>query len=305
MLKAPPRRSRWRPSLLTWLAALCGAAGIMLLTYTPAASWLAQYQQSQLIDSYNDSLRRQATTGTPPSPQEALEAARKYNMNLASGALVAANTNIPQSTGDPVTNDYHTLLMGPGDVMARLRIPSIDVDLPIYHGTADETLLRGAGHLQGTSLPVGGESTHAVVTAHRGLAEATMFSNLDQVGVGDSFTIEVFGDVLTYRVIQTQVVAPEEQEALYPRQGQDLVTLVTCTPLGINTHRILVTAERVIPTPEGDREAALLDSELPRFPWWAIWAGTGLVVIIVFVWRSGYRDARLRELSVVGDNLKE
>ena len=146
-----------------------------------------------------------------------------------------------------------------------------------------------------TSLPVGGESPHSVITAHRGLAEATMFTNLDKMHAGDTFTIEVMGEVLVYVVRQTQVVAPEEQEALYPQEGRDLVTLVTCTPLGINTHRILVTAERVIPTPQEEIDKALQDSGLPHFPWWAVSSGGAVVSVTLCLWRAGWRDARLRE----------
>ncbi|WP_459583204.1 class C sortase, partial [Aerococcus mictus] len=112
---------------------------------------------------------------------------------------------------------------------------TIDVDLPVYHGTSDEVLNRAAGHLEGTSLPVGGPSTRAVITAHRGLANARMFTDLNKVNVGDTFTIEVFGDVLTYRVRDTKVVAPEDTDTLRVEEGKDLVTLVTCTPLGINS----------------------------------------------------------------------
>ena len=194
----PRRRSRrWRPSLVTWLAALCALAGIVLLTYTPAASWFSQYQQSQLVDTYNESLRKRAQTfgEDQAALSEALVAARAYNDRLRSGAVVAPDTNIPQSAGDVSGNEYHQLLQGPAEIMARIRIPSIDVDLPVYHGTSGLTLLRGAGHLQGTSLPVGGESTHSVITAHRGLAEATMFTNLDKMHAGDTFTIEVLGAV--------------------------------------------------------------------------------------------------------------
>ena len=122
-----------------------------------------------------------------------------------------------------------------------------------------------------------------------------MFTNLDKMHAGDTFTIEVMGEVLVYVVRQTQVVAPEEQEALYPQEGRDLVTLVTCTPLGINTHRILVTAERVIPTPQEEIDKALQDSGLPHFPWWAVSSGGAVVSVTLCLWRAGWRDARLRE----------
>ena len=296
------RTRRWRPGLTTWLAASCALTGIVLLSYTPAASWLSQYQQSRLIDTYNDSLRKEEqATGNETghaAAGEALTAARSYNEELRAGAIVAPNANVPRSTAETSGNEYHKLLNGPADIMARIRIPSIDVDLPVYHGTSDLTLLRGAGHLQGTSLPVGGESTHSVITAHRGLAEATMFTNLDRMRSGDIFTIEVMGEVLVYEVRQTQVVAPEEQEALYPQEGRDLLTLVTCTPLGVNTHRILVTGERVIPTPQEEVDKALRDSDLPRFPWWLFLSGGGVVTVIGYLWLAGRRDARLHRAAV-------
>jgi len=273
--------------------------GIVLLSYTPAASWLSQYQQSRLIDTYNDSLRREGqTTGNETGQAaagEALADARAYNEKLRSGAILAPNTNIPRSAGETAGNEYHELLKGPAEVMARIRIPGIDVDLPIYHGTSDLTLLRGAGHLQGTSLPVGGESTHSVITAHRGLAEATMFTNLDKVKTGDSLIVEVFGEVLTYRVTSTKVVEPEETEALRAEEGKDLLTLVTCTPLGINTHRILLTGERIYPTPAKDLAAAGKRPDVPHFPWWAVGLAAGLIVVGLYLWRSGYAAAKVKE----------
>ena len=288
---------------MTWLAASCALTGIMLLSYTPAASWLSQYQQSRLIDTYNDSLRRQEGAGAADTghvAEKALMEARAYNDDLRSGALVAPNTNVPRGLEETTGNEYHKLLNGPADIMARIRIPVIDVDLPVYHGTSDLTLLRGAGHLQGTSLPVGGESTHSVITAHRGLAEAAMFTDLDKVHTGDTFTIEVMGEVLVYEVRQTQVVAPEEQEALYPQQGRDLLTLVTCTPLGVNTHRILVTGERVIPPPQEEVDRALQDSDLPRFPWWLLLSSGGVIAVIGYLWLAGRRDARLHRAAPAG-----
>ena len=153
--------------------------------------------------------------------------------------------------------------------MGRIQIPSINVDLPIYHGAADKTLLEGIGHLEGTALPVGGAGTHAVLTGHRGLASATMFTNLNRVKVGDEFTVSSFGEVLTYRVFRTQVVDPDQTRSLAPVAGKDLVTLVTCTPLGINSQRIFVTGIRVTPTSEQAQRSATSKPDIPGFPWWA------------------------------------
>lgn len=122
-----------------------------------------------------------------------------------------------------------------------------------------------------------------------------MFTNLDKVKNGDSLIVEVFGEVLTYRVTSTKVVEPEETEALRAEAGKDLLTLVTCTPLGINTHRILLTGERIYPTPAGDVAAAGKRPEVPTFPWWIIALVAGLIVVGLYLWRSGYAAARARE----------
>ncbi|WP_372457104.1 class C sortase [Microbacterium allomyrinae] len=187
-------------------------------------------------------------------------------------------------------------------LMARIKIPSIGVDLPISHGTSDATLAKGVGHLEGTALPVGGASTHSVLTGHRGLADAELFTNLDRVVVGDTFTIETFGEVLTYEVTETQVVSPDQTETLYPQRGVDLVTLVTCTPLGINTHRILVTGERILPTPVRDLDAAGQRPDIPGFPWWALGASGAVVVAGAYVWFSARRAPIREAASAVRDS---
>ena len=192
----------------------------------------------------------------------------EYNAALASGALLAANSTVPTSRGtDGGGYDYEDMLATPSGVMARLRYDALGIDLPIYHGTSDETLLKGIGHLEGTSLPVGGEGNRSVLTAHRGLANSTLFTDLNQAELGDRFQIEVSGEVLTYEVIDYKVIEPEEAETLLAEPGRDLTTLVTCTPLGINSQRILVTGSRVTPTPAADLERAGSVPEIPGFPW--------------------------------------
>ena len=188
------------------------------------------------------------------------------------------------------------MLAGDADgLMARIKIPSIKLDLPIYHGTSEDVLERGIGHLEGTALPVGGQSTHSVVTGHRGLATSELFSKLNEVEVDDTFTIEVFGELLSYRVIETLVVEPQDTESLLIRPGKDLMTLVTCTPLGINSHRILVTGERVIPTPQADLDAAGDAPDVPGFPWWMFAAGGVVVGAGTYVYISGRPPKAVRE----------
>ena len=139
---------------------------------------------------------------------------------------------------------------------------------------------------------MGGPSTHSVLTAHRGLAEATLFDRLDELRIGDTFRIEVFGEVLSYRIIETKVVDPSDTESLFPRYEKDLVTLVTCTPLGINSHRILVTAERITPTPIADLQSAGTSPDIPGVPWWAVGLASAVGVLSLFVWAMG-RPRRL------------
>lgn len=281
-------RRRWRPGALLWVTALAAVAAASTLAYSPAASWLAAYNQSQIVADYADSLAH-----LTPEPAEQIVAARAYNDALSSGALLDANANVPVGDGASAgfALDYADLLATPSGVMSRIQIPSIDVDLPVFHGTSEQTLMRGAGHLQGTSLPVGGIDGHSVITAHRGLAQATMFTRLDEVRIGDMFTLTTVGEVFSYRVVDTRVVAPDDTATIRPEAGRDLVTLVTCTPLGINSHRILVTGERVLPVP--DTQLRLADSP-PEvgFPWWLVLYLAALAAIGVYLWRAGWVPAR-------------
>lgn len=272
---ASPAR-RWRMPWGMFVVVMVMLAGVGLLQYPQVAGWFSQYYQSQLIVDASGAVEQ----GGSPERAAEIQRAHAYNDLLESGALLAANANKPTADAGPVGDaEYFELLKAtPTGVMARLRIPAIDVDLPVYHGTSDATLAKGVGHLEGTSLPVGGASQHSVLTAHRGLPEATLFNDLDRVELGDRFTIEVFGEVLTYEVIDTRVVEPEDTDTLRAVAGEDLVTLVTCTPLGINSHRYLVTGERVTPTPIEDLDAAGQRPEIPGFPWWTLTLGGALLL---------------------------
>ena len=241
-----------RPRLLPTLTALILLAGICLLQYPDASNWSYQRQQARITSSYAEIVKH-----VHPDKSEQLAAAHTYNASLDAKADLKANTRLPQGTGI-FTEDrrrsldserqwtYENILSADRTgLMARVRIPSIRVDLPVYHGTSDEVLLKGIGHLEGTSLPVGGKGTRTVLTAHRGLAKAEMFTNLDKLKVGDTFSIEVFDEILTYKVFDIAVIEPENTRSLHATAGADQATLVTCTPLGINSHRILVTGQRI------------------------------------------------------------
>ena len=280
------RSGRWRLSRSSLIPATLALAGMIVFSYPTIASWISQYNQSRVVADYSA-----AVDHTSPDAATQLANARAYNDALSVGAVLQANTNVPTGAGEAGAQalSYDQILdVNGAGLMARLKIPAIDLDLPVYHGTADQTLLEGLGHLEGTSLPVGGQGQRTVITGHRGLAEARMFTDLDKVEPGDTFTFEVFGEVLTYSVIDKKVVEPEETEALRAEPGRDLATLVTCTPLGINTHRILITGERVYPTPQKDVDAAGAAPEIPGFPWWAVGLLGGVSLIGVYVWRSGY-----------------
>ena len=277
---------RWRFSLLDLLIALFCLAGVTVFIYPIAAQWVSQYNQSNIIV---DQAQVDEASGKNAATAK-IAAAQRYNELLSAQAILASGANVAEGVGPKVeTFDYFELLNSdPTGIMARLRIPSIDLDLPVYHGTGEDTLLKGVGHLQGTSLPVGGQGTRSVLTGHRGLASATMFTNLDKVKIGDTFTTEVMGEVFAYRVFDIKVIDPQDTEEIRAVPGRDLVTLVTCTPLGVNSHRIVITGERVDPTPQQDIDQAGLPPDVPHFPWWMVFYAAAVVLLSVWYWRSGY-----------------
>jgi sortase A len=274
------------------VAVIC-LGGVLAVLYPSAANWFADLDHSTRIDEY----AAEVVTESPADRIARLQDARAYNRQLVGGATIDADERLPQADPGSSPSDYAEQLRSDGNgLMARIRIPAIDVDLPIYHGTSDEVLDKGVGHLEGTALPVGGSGSHSVLTAHRGLASAELFTRLDEVVTGDSFTIEVLGEVLVYRVIDARVVEPTETEMLSAVPGDDLVTLVTCTPLGINSHRILVTAERVLPTPPDEVAASGRDAAGPGVPWWALIATMVLGLLGAYLRWAGMQEADVRRV---------
>lgn len=282
--------NQWKFSWLALIIAILCLIAATLFTYPYAAQWVTQYNQSNVIIDQEAADRLSGKIYA----QEKLAAAREYNNKLHAEGIFRSGDNIMTGTGTGQESaQYEDLLNNdPNHVMARLRVPTINLDLPVYHGTSDETLLKGVGHLKGTSLPVGGIGTRTVLTGHRGLATAELFTNLNKVKENDTFSIEVMGEVFSYRVFQVQVVAPDATEEIRAIPGKDLATLVTCTPLGINTHRILITGERIIPTPQSDLDAAGEIPSTPSFPWWIVIYLTAVLLISLWYWRSGYAPAR-------------
>lgn len=233
------------------------------MLYPSAASWFAAVLQGQNTGRYDEGI---ASMSNDHRARE-LQAAKEYNQSLADGSRIVDPFAAIQETTVKTPDPYWDLLDPVGDgLMARITIPSLNLNLPIYHGTGRDVLLKGVGHLQGTALPVGGIGTHAVVTGHRGLPQATLFTHLDKMKVGDTIDVDSYGQKSAYVVTDVSVVLPTETESLRPENGRDLLTLVTCTPVGTNTHRILVTAERSL---AGDAKTPT-EVNAVGFPWWAL-----------------------------------
>ena len=216
-------------------AALMILSGIGVASYPVISNMVAQRHASTAIQNYDDTVKSMDTEKL----DAAKEAARRYNEQLGS-ALDRDATGEAEDTGTSYVD-----LIDVGESLGYITIPKIDVNLPIYEGTSDDVLLKGVGHLEGSSYPLGGESTHSVLTGHRGLAEAVLFTDLDKLQEGDKFYLHIMDEVLAYQVDQVKVVLPEETDDLTIVQGQDYCTLVTCTPYAINTHRMLVRGIRV------------------------------------------------------------
>lgn len=210
--------------------------GIML--YPVLSNALSQISYNETISSYEQSVSDENSSLYQSMIQEAVN----YNEKLTTSSIVDVFSD-PEITN---SEEYMNILnLNRDGVMGYISIPKIDIKIPIYHGTSSEVLSKGVGHLEGSSFPVGGESTHAILSAHRGLPSARLFTDLDQLEVGDKFYIYILDQVYTYQVDQVLVIEPSETEALQIQDGKDLVTLVTCTPYGVNTHRLLVRGERV------------------------------------------------------------
>ncbi len=209
--------------------------GVGLIAYPFVGGWLNSKKQAEAVTGYIDAV---ANTDA----QAMLAKAREYNASLPIMPIGDYYTEIAQHP--PEYAEY--LSLPSTSVMGRLTIPKIEVDLPVYHGTSDDVLAKGVGHIYGTSLPVGGIGTHSALSAHAGMVDKRMFDRLHELKVGDHFFITVLDEDLAYEVISTEAFTPEDAVKQIVRDpDQDLVTLITCTPYGINSHRLLVTGTRI------------------------------------------------------------
>lgn len=260
--------------------------GLGIMLYPTIANYVNARSQTVAIDHYEEAARANAAYY-----EGLLEQAQAFNREIfENGGLV--------NLTDEQKAAYETLLNLNGDgVMGYIEIPRLELKLSIGHGTEEDVLQRMVGHIEGSSLPVGGENTHAVLSAHRGLPTAKLFSDLDLMQVGDRFTIHTLNQTLTYQVDQITVILPEEIEALAIEPGGDYVTLMTCTPYAVNTHRLLVRGVRVeeaAPTPEPaqsgkeppDARRLLQNVVLPALA--AVLFGTMLVLLMKVI-RGGKR----------------
>ena len=221
--------------ITTVLLALVFLAGLSLLLYPTVSDYWNSFHASQAVAAY----AQEVADLNGAEYDRLLEAARDYNARAAQRSNTFALTEAEQE-------EYQSLLNMDGTgIMGYIEIPNIKLSLPIYHGTEESVLQIAVGHLDWSALPVGGEGTHCVLSGHRGLPSAKLFTNLDQLREGDTFTLRVLDEVLCYEVDQIRIVEPQDTAALLPEPRQDLCTLVTCTPYGVNTHRLLVRGHRI------------------------------------------------------------
>lgn len=262
--------------------------GIGMIFYPYFSNSITEYQQRKAIQKMQDYVAQMETEQCSSE----LDEAEAYNQTLNHVRI-----SDPFEAEDVQSERYYDVLDFGDGTMAELLIPDIEVDLPVYHGTEDAVLEQGVGHLYQTSLPIGGESTHSVLIGHTGLPGALLLSHLEQLEAGDRFYIRVMNETLTYQVDQILVVEPHDTSALEIVQGEDYVTLVTCTPYGINTHRLLVRGTRVFEEAESRfyEEEMHTAEHMHESLWRAAPIVGGIAVIaavgfFVFVWRKKKRQ---------------
>ena len=227
-----------KEKVIIFLFILMIVVGLGIILFPLISNQVNEIHYQEVIGTYDDTV----TQKTEIENNQMLIKAREYNSFLSSTKIVDVFQNPVQTN----SSEYLSILnVDDNGMMGYISIPKIDVRIPIYHGTSSDILQKGVGHLEGSSLPVGGESTHAILSAHRGLPSSRLFTDLDQLKEGDIFYIYVLDEVLAYQVDQVLVTEPSETEALKIVDGKDYITLVTCTPYAVNTHRLLVRGERI------------------------------------------------------------
>lgn len=277
----------------TFLFVIVFLAGLSLLLYPFVANQWNSYRQSRLISSYESTVADMEQAGEIDYEKE-WQNANAYNSALLPSIL--PDSFAVAEASDEEDNEYMSCLNLTGDgMMGIVDIPKIDVKIPIYHTTEDEVLQKAAGHLEGSSLPVGGESTHAVISAHRGLPSATLFTDLDKMEMGDHFLLHILDETLCYEVDQILVVEPEQTESLAVEAGEDLVTLLTCTPYGVNTQRLLVRGHRVPYDPQEIKDSEIPKGQISLRTNYLLWVFIGLGITGIFVLILYLRERKLKK----------
>lgn len=272
-------------------------AGLSLLLYPFVANQWNNYRQKQLISGYEQAVsEKEAAEGIDYDAER--KKAEDYNEALLPCVLPDSFALAESSGVDPVY--MNTLNIAGDEMMGSVEIPKIDIKIPIYHTTEEDVLNKGAGHLEGSSLPVGGANTHAVISAHRGLPSASLFTDLDQLKEGDHFLIHVLNETLCYEVDKISVVKPEDTSALAVEDGQDLVTLLTCTPYGVNTERLLVRGHRVPYVEEEVKEEKTVLSGSSLHTNYLLWVFVGLSVTALFVFVLYLKETKLKRRANKG-----
>jgi len=287
-----------KTKLITIIAVLVVIAGAAILVYPVISNMMFQNSQQELIDFYDSQINE-----IPEKTKDSmLEECREYNSGLLD-SKVQLTDPFDADALQLEEHPYVDLLNQNGDgAMGSIEIPRINCKLVIYHSTEEAVLAKGVGHLQGTSLPIGGKGTHSVLSGHTGTADKELFTNLDQLETGDIFYIHVWGETLAYQVDNKEVVLPDETDSLYIDRERDLVTLITCTPYGINSHRLLVRGTR-IPYEEAKKieeqsSRVLLNTWGTQYVY-AILTGILISVVIVmaiiFVYRRINKKRKMKE----------
>ena len=262
-----------KQAIILALCAVLLLGGITAVAYPMVSSWYIANHRSEVGSSYD------AAVAAEQNVLDTIRAsAVEWNLQLANGEIDPLK---------PEENGYTEQLVLDGvDAMGYIEIPAISVVLPIYHGVSSTALSKGVGHMPQSSLPVGGETTHTVLSAHTGMAGIPGFSDLEALREGDVFSLHVLGEVLNYRVMEIQTVLPAQVEHIQIQHGQDLCTLITCTPFGVNSHRLLVTGERVA---AADEDTPIQTEETPRESVWtrhyrqAVLAGGGIILLALLL----------------------
>lgn len=258
-------KNKKKMSISLIVGALMILAGTAVSGYPLASSLIVEYQAGKEIEGYNQVIEAEQED----SLDQMFEEAQKYNDAL--------------SKGEAVSYAEYDELLAVTDAIGYLEIPKLGIYLPVYHGLDDEVLQKGIGHIPETSLPVGGVSTHCVLSGHSGLPAARLLTELDRMEDGDRFYIHVLGQTLAYEVDQITVVLPDETEELRIFEGKDYVTLLTCTPYGINTHRLLVRGERTEYNPQAISIQEAVDGEKEISPLMVLWIASTAVGIILLI----------------------